>query len=228
MSIRQVRSHGLNWIVNDMTDDHLGPSGHEDLLVTMCRQMLPEGGTFVDVGAHVGLYALRLGKFRAGKVIALEANPRTFDTLCENIILNDLDNVEPRNLAAWHTSGVELQMYDAHGLESGGSTGAVQIGEAREVGTATTITLDDLLLPDTKPDLIKIDVEGAEVDVLVGAQEVLTKFRPRLFIEMHDAYVGEHNRLAVETLLEAVDYTHGEDIPYGHGYHWACRPKETS
>lgn len=229
MTLRHVRSHGLSWVVNDETDDHLGPSGHEDFLVTIARQLLPEtGGTFVDVGAHVGLYALRLGAFRAKKVIAVEANPRTFDTLCENIILNDLENVYPRNLAAWHTTGKDLQMYDAHSLESGGSTGAVKIGDARPVGTARTTTLDDLLDGEDRVDLIKIDVEGAEADVLAGAQHVLDRFRPKLMIEMHDAFLPypELNRLAVEQHLEDAGYVHGAELPYGHGYHLICRPHE--
>lgn len=222
-------AHGLDWVIHENTDDYLGPSVHESGLVSIAKVLFPAGGTFVDVGAHVGLYALQLAFSNStGRVVAVEANPKTFDTLCENISLNGLLNVEPERVAVWNSSGIEIDLYDVKGLASGGSTGAVRIGEALQVAKAKTVTLNDLLAAESRVDLIKIDVEGAEVEVLQGSLDALNDFRPTLMIEMHDPYLAypEANRGEVEHLLEWAGYVHGEDIPYGGAYHWVCRPRE--
>lgn len=222
-----VQAYDLWWWVELGTDDALGPSDHEAGLVIAARAMLPDGGTFVDVGAHVGGYSLRLAR-RAGKVVAVEPNPMTYGTLEKNVKRNRLENVRLIEAVAWWRSREKVMLYDANGLESGGSTGAIPIGEARPVAVARAWTLDDLLAEEPRVDVVKIDVEGAELNVLRGAQGVLVKFRPRLMIEMHDAYLpeGENNGARVRGFLESAGYEIDPPVPYGGGYHLLCAPRE--
>jgi FkbM family methyltransferase len=222
-----VGPSGLSWEYEGRhSDDHLPILGHEMMIVAMARSMMPEGGTAIDVGAHVGLYALEFA--RKGRCIAWEANLSTCHKLARNALINRL-KVEIVSNAAWDQEGT-VHLQDPNGFETGGST---QVHEGRGERMVSALPLDYMLeWTDTRNkltrvDLIKIDVEGAEIRVLCGAEKLITKFQPRLIIEMHDFIVGAENRTRVEMILEEFGYEHGSDIPNGEGYTWMCKPKET-
>jgi FkbM family methyltransferase len=214
---------GLKWhYEGPETDDHLPILGHEMGIVNMALFAFPKGGVFVDVGAHVGLYALELAR-KAEQVIAIEANFSTWEKLEKNILLNDLGSkITTINAAAWNKK-TRLDMVDPNDKVSGGSRRCIP---AAEWGSVQADKLDTLLKHEdlARVDMIKIDVEGAEKRVLKGARKTLMEFQPTLLVEMHDFIVGPENRREVEDELEAVGYVHGDDIPYGEGYSWVARP----
>lgn len=221
---------GMTWEVRPGTDDQLALGAHESMFVSVCRSVLPQGGTFVDVGAHVGLYTIRLLP-KAGKVYAFEANALTYEALTRHLELNDSEHkVMAEQVAVWDSTGDEVFLIDENGMRSGGSTRCEPVpgaqGKALDVGAATTATLDHLLRDAEHVDLIKIDVEGGERRVLDGATQVLAQHRPVLFIEMHDFMVGPQNRFEIERRLDVAGYRHSADFGYGQGYHWLCHPRE--
>lgn len=65
---------------------------------------LRKGDVFIDVGAHIGKYTILVAKIvgKEGLVIAIEPNPENYETLLENIKLNNLKNVIAVNIAAWN------------------------------------------------------------------------------------------------------------------------------
>jgi FkbM family methyltransferase len=223
--------NGLKWHYSGPeSDDHLPILGHEIPIVNIAKSVFPKDGVFVDIGAHVGLYSLELAS-KASQVYAFEANELTFNKLIANLQLNDLeDKVTPINAACWDKAEL-LEMYDPNGKEAGGSTlcrSVVEDGKTYAI-TAHADKLDKLLKPYdlARIDMLKIDVEGAESKVLKGARKTLMKHHPIVLVEMHDVFMGETNRDAVEEQLEAAGYSHGADIPYGDCYHWICRPDGT-
>lgn len=220
---------GLTWHVREGTDDHLLLGGHEPHLIAISESLFPKGGIFVDVGAHVGMYTCRLAR-KAKQVVAIEANPKTAQALQHNVVINGQANrVRVVPYAAWDVAGEKVELYDANGTESGGSTGAVKLREPGvPVGKAPTTTVDMVCVSCPRVDLVKIDVEGAEARVLAGARKTLARHRPTLIVEMHDCYLPdpEGNRAEVERTLADARYVHGEDLPFGEGYHWIARPKE--
>jgi FkbM family methyltransferase len=138
-----------------------------------------------DVGAHVGIHALYLGKLlgRAGLVLAFEPWPENFRRLRRNIAYNPA-------LAAR-----VVPIHKAVGLREGtarfteGSTDGTHhlagLDEASAMEVPVT-TLDSVWDESGRsPDLIVIDVEGAELEVLEGAQRLLAKCRPKLAMEHH-------------------------------------------
>lgn len=220
---------GLKWHYGGPdTDDHLPIMGHEIPIVNIAKAVFPQDGVFIDIGAHVGLYALELAS-KASQVIAFEANELTYHKLIANLQLNELeDRVTPVNRAVWDESAL-LEMIDPKGKDAGGSTLCRPIEDEKSYTPKTSADrLDRLLKPYdlSRVDLIKIDVEGAEARVLKGARKTLMKHHPTLMIEMHDVYVGLDNRDKVLAELEAVGYGYGANIPYGGegGYHLICRP----
>lgn len=212
------------------TDDHLAFGGHEPAIVEIAKSMLPKGGTFVDVGAHVGLYSIRLGE-KAGHVIAVEANWKTALRLRENIRhnryrMNAIFNVI--EAAAWD-SETTLQLVDENGKSTGGSTRCEETNDWRTSDPAITAEAFrlDVLLDWAEPDLIKIDVEGAEARVLRGYVEGIRAHRPTLLIEMHDKiYDIPHVRGEVIEFLDGVDYVWNDSLTYGSGYYIIAKPRD--
>jgi FkbM family methyltransferase len=146
-----------------------------------CRYMTSQSGdVFVDVGANVGGYTVRLGKkFR--RVLAVEPNPKASETLRRNIELNGLSNVVVIDAAVSDKVG-DATMY----VPSSGKTTRSSIIEKFKEGrsfTVQTTTLDALLDGYERIDLLKVDAEGAEIDVLRGADRTLWK-TSKLILEL--------------------------------------------
>lgn len=221
--------HGLVWANRgEGTDDHLGFAGHETNVRAIATGMFPAGGIFLDVGAHVGLWSLNLAREKQARVVAVEANPLTFEILLQNVRRN-ADAYEgiisAHNLAAWHTEAL-LDLVDMNDMDTGGSTRVAEQGtEVKPVGPLTqALPLDSWVT--VKPDLIKIDVEGAEANVLWGASELIYNSQPVLFIEMHDKYFGPQIRTDVFDFLGEHGYVWNEDTKFGGTYYVIAQPAE--
>lgn len=159
-------------------------------------------GNFVDIGAHIGKYTIPLGRKlgNLGNVIAVEPDPNNFKLLSANVDINGLDNVLLQNIACSNKDS-ETIFYVNDDCPTLGSiyfpTGSKEIMVA-------TMKLDTLLfrLGIEQVSLIKIDVEGAETDVIAGAQQTLAKSHPKLIFE---AYNQIHLR-QIENILSNFDY----------------------
>jgi FkbM family methyltransferase len=161
---------------------------HEDWLRSLVHPF--KGELFVDVGAHVGTWALRATR-SFWKVIAFEPNPTANKILRTNVRLNKLANIMVIEAAISDTTG-EMPVI-----------GESQNGKKMEFRIPVR-TLDSFNL---KPSLIKIDTEGNELPVLQGAPETLRQ-KPQLVIETHDPESVERIRV----LLESHDYSIREVI----------------
>jgi FkbM family methyltransferase len=183
--IAHTRNIGVAALINcqGMYDYH-----HMMLL----KRLLASGGVFLDVGANVGSYSLIASEQSLAKVHAFEPHPTTFQFLLENIQLNNRRNVFPLNVAVGKTDG-EVMFTD-----SPGSATNHLVLSADVAGTirTTCIRLDTFCRTrDLLPNIVKIDVEGFEYDVLMGAGEVLPRFRI-VFLELNGLSdtrsMGEH------------------------------------
>jgi len=152
----------------------------------------------IDIGAHLGEYSLAVAK-NAEIVIAVEANPDTFKILQKNIELNKISNIIPINKAIYDSTG--YQTLKIFGDKSGMSSMVMNYEDKSDSIKVKTETLDRLVdnLKLEKVDWIKIDVEGAEYNVLKGAKQTisLNKERIKLIIELH----GEKNSILVKKMF---------------------------
>src|SRR5919108_2279201 len=188
---------------------------HEDDIIELFRPR--EGDIVIDVGAHIGKYTLIASKRVGpnGKVVAIEADPDNFDALNRNIQLNKLSNVIALNYAVY-SKEKEIKLY----LPSGGGESSYTKyntimfnraqGEKKFLEVKAN-TLDSLLLSNMirqeKVNWIKIDVEGAEYEVLKGAKDILSKCSDiALLIEIHNLSPGFNLYKPINEFLSLYDF----------------------
>jgi FkbM family methyltransferase len=132
-----------------------------------------------DAGAHIGIYTVKASKEvgRKGIVVAIEPHPVNFECLKKNLELNDCTNVIPVNVALASSCGETNLFLNA---SSGGHSTALRMSD-NYISVRTT-TLDQLVrdLGLTNVHLIKINVEGATLDLLKGAEETLGLHKPKI------------------------------------------------
>ena len=169
-----------------------------------------EGDVVIDVGAHIGPYTLKASKRVGlnGKIIAIEADPENFDILNRNIQLNKLTNVIALNYAAYFKED-KIRLYLLKGKESSytkyNTVMTDRAGNEKRFVEVQANTLDYLLqsngIKHEQVNWIKIDVEGAEFDVLKGAKDILSKSNNiSLLIEIHNLTL--HNTTLYEPIKE--------------------------
>ena len=142
-----------------------------------------QGDWTIDIGANVGHYTARLSQLvgRSGRVLAFEPVPHTFELLVANIAALGAANVSLFNVAVSaeaKTVGMSIPQFDT-GLANNYEAEITTQGGQFDV---LAIALDSLHLPH-RVRLIKIDVEGHELQALRGMQELLRRDQPRLIVE---------------------------------------------
>ena len=165
---------------------------HEDEII---EHFTPkQGDIVVDIGAHIGLYTIISSKRVGtnGKVIAIEADPGNFEMLNRNIKLNQLTNVISLNYAAY-SKETKIKLYLPSGESGFTKYNTIVSDWANNEDKFVEVnanTLDYLLqlnqIREEEVNWIKIDVEGAEFEVLKGATNVLSKSKDiALLMELH-------------------------------------------
>lgn len=207
---RVRESDGYVWLDRGAnSDDWVAFTDHENWLWPVLDRLLPQDGVLLDVGAHVGRWSIRMAS-RAARVLAVEADPRTAKTLRRHLVMNDIDNVDVFEVAAWDRQAA-LTLADPNERTDGGGTRTVPDAEPNGHPTVMAMRLDryrpilQTLSKLRRLDLIKIDVEGADIHVLQGLRGLLEKYRPAILLECHDIY-GYYSRAELEKTLEALGY----------------------
>ncbi len=162
------------------------------------------GMTFYDAGANVGFYSMIVARLvgAGGRVVAFEPVPDNARWIEHNAALNGFAHVEPRCEALGSDDGAARFLTSADTqLGKLATVGAPPSNPMAEVSVRLR-RMDSLLAESalSPPNLIKIDVEGAEVEVLSGALQTLRRYRPTLVIDLHGT------NASVAALLEELDY----------------------
>lgn len=181
--------HGFKIIINPSIDNGVELSlfetgTYEKGILHFIESNFKSDGVFIDVGANIGLMSIfAASKFPKSKVIAFEAHPNTVELLNRNVELNGIQNIEVFDKALGNAIG-KIKIFDNWQVNRGGASTVVQ-GKDSKSFEVDLIRLDDTL-NDLIPDMIKVDVEGAELDVLKGAEGLIKRFLPTLIVEISD------------------------------------------
>lgn len=160
---------------------------YEQGTLFMLKNLLTKDGVFVDVGANIGLMSIFASTVvqDSGKVFSFEPNPATFEILKKNIKLNNLSNVEaiPFGVGSVPKSTKIYDRWDA----GRGSATLIKPDFDTDSHDIEIVTLNDFFKDsDYSIDVIKIDIEGYELEALKGAKEVIEKNSPILIVEISD------------------------------------------
>lgn len=159
---------------------HMQGEFYEPEELAIIARHFPIGGRFLDIGTNIGNHTLYVAKFlHASRVVCFEPNPDAIALLQSNVALNGIgDRVDLRHL------GIGLSDHIAENL--GMKVPGRNLGAGRMVEGSGSLRLEraDALLAGQSFDLIKIDVEGMELQVLGGMSGLLAKAKPKMFIEV--------------------------------------------
>ncbi len=170
------------------------PLGFDEIrILSDLARRLGDRCVFLDVGANVGFFAVALGHAigERGRVYCFEGQRIIFNMLAGSVALNGLLNVVCVNACVGRESGkLELPAFDytrplSFGSVEFGTEQRERLSQDRRMGQdpefVPLITIDSMSLP--KVSIIKIDVEGMEIDVLDGARDTIRLNKPIIFAE---------------------------------------------
>lgn len=178
----------------DPEDQHLVPytlmnfRNYEMLETEFLKSLMHAGSVVLDIGANCGWHSLVLSRHcPAARIYAFEPIPHTYDILLRNVRHNGCRNIETFQSAFSNQQGFLEFLYTPC---ASGSTSLVEAGQPVESDklekiTCPSTTLDSFCAKhELAPDVIKCDVEGAELMVIEGGERVLATHKPVILIEL--------------------------------------------
>jgi FkbM family methyltransferase len=187
-------------------------------LKQVLARTLPEDGVAIDVGANIGLATLLMAE-RAprGRVLAYEPDPRAHEWLAATIAENGLTQCEAHCLALGDAPG-ELPFFANPRSATANHLAPPEASLQGATGQVPVRMLDELAAGLDRLDLLKIDVEGFEMEVLEGARATLRRLRPATLVEFNGytllAFADRNPRHVLEALLDRFAEVHCD---MGHG-----------
>ncbi len=155
-------------------------------------QYIKKGDVVIEAGANIGSETLLISRIVGGTgyVYAFEPNPYTFERLGINISINELSNVSIHDIAMGESNGeISFNIYPKNFCNPGMSSKYMETSQTKKITVAQN-TLDTFIREKNieKVDLIKMDIQGAEMDMIQGADETIKRFMPTIFTEAYDLY----------------------------------------
>lgn len=205
----------IHVVANDIVGQAICDAGFfEPESIPLYQRVLTEGKVFLDVGAHVGQFTLLASRLVGprGRVVSFEPDPMTHRLLCKSIARNKLTNVVAVRAALADVNAVQsFHLSQARNIGANSLRPPAQGLDARARVPVECWRMDDFLRRNgiPRPDLVKIDVEGAELLVLDGARETLAgPDPPMLIVEFCDITLAQFGVTCQQlaTRLESFGY----------------------
>jgi len=197
-------SRGLWFELNPRTGrSYLRGDAEMEVQKTLAENLRP-GMIFYDLGANIGLFSLLAARAvgPTGRVFSFEPDPEIATRLTRNVERNEFQNVAIVSKGVW--SGTERRAFAPSDSSSPDHGTGSFVTDGNPTGTVLLdcVALDDFVREAPAPQAIKCDVEGAELEVLRGAENTLRGHRPWILCEMH----SEANDHACRQLLGQFGY----------------------
>lgn len=201
----------------EVHDDHIGKvinknkTFYESGMLKAIEDLNLEG-TYIDIGANIGNHTVFFGKLKNVEVKSFEASFSNFTKLKQNIEQNNIKAeiynsiLSDNNYSTYTVEKIEKNMGSCFCIKSDVSN------------SIRSKTLDIYNFKNVS--LIKIDVEGMEFKVLLGALNTLKTYKPDLFVEIHD---DDSNKENILKMLEQLNYKKLNRYNHSPTYHFTCK-----
>lgn len=194
---------------------------------SLVADSLKEGDVFYDLGANAGFYAVIAAREVGsdGHVYAFEPTPELADRVRYNADINGFENLTVVEAAVCNQNG-QIEF----GSEGFDVKNSINLADSENTIEVRAITLDEWAKAQRPPDLIMIDIEGAELDALRGAIALIREHRPIMMVEVH--WLGQEFLDFFDEELKPLGYEGttyaGEPLPQQEvsRYHALLRPTE--
>lgn len=202
---------------------------HEPWITTYLERTLNRGDVFFDIGSHIGYFSLIASELvsDSGQVYAFEAHPGNYSLLKQNIELNNRTNIVPEQYAVSDIPDAVVELHIDQTRDGQHSYIEASTKDSEKLDIPTTSL--DAYCNQTgcgHPDVIKIDVEGAELDVLAGAEETIKDSDSiKIICEAHEGNSEEVKRELASFGLEVEQLHVNPD--WGLAYIVGMSPKST-
>ena len=227
MSIISPKISGIKYIIHNQYDciqNKLlnGTQWNEDI-VHIIKNYISKNrlAHFLNIGSHIGSVCLPIS-LCIDKVTAIEAYPRTYTHLCENIVLNNITNITTMNIAVGNSEEDVYFMSDEiicpveHINRVKNNSGGMHVFTENDINNNTRSAwltdrqiknkvnkLDNLKIGHF--DIMLVDIEGFEYPFLLGAQTEIKKNMPIIIIEIWNNYKRKRENM-IETQEDVINY----------------------
>ena len=222
-TFRRCQRLGIFWELDcsqwmDWSAYFIGPSPEDSYLFSLAKQ----GDTIIDAGGNIGLCALPLSKKAgaSGRVYAFEPLGKNFQRLEKHVQINQIKNTKIIQAALSDSRGKVTMVQP-----SLGNNGAARIFCQGDEDIPSTevdaLRLDDWCAEENlnKLDLLKLDVEGHEPQILLGAEKTIQRFRPKIFLEAHETHLQTHGHSLKKLRQMLADMSYRTTDVYGDMMH---------
>ena len=170
-----------------------------------------ESDCFFDIGAHIGIVTLAVAKNikKNGVIYAFEPSKVNLKFLKYHIACNKIKNVKIVDKLVSSSEKKKIIFYESP--ESSGMNSIVSLKKKNITNKnfPKSITLDTFCKNNNiYPDIIKVDIEGSEIEMLMGTKKILKKYRPLIFLSYHPYHLQKlgHQKKSIFDILESLDY----------------------
>jgi len=197
---------GYSWRFDASSNNEVILGLWEHNMQSLYARYLHSGDVVFDLGAHQGFLAMLAADLvgERGEVHAFEASPTNFSRMVENLRLNGVRNCRPVHAAVSDRSGSVEFSDTAHDNSNTYIRSSPRFRNQPTV-QVPALSLDAYLEanPSSPPDFLKVDVEGAEFEALVGAERLLNTRHPLMYLETHNLHNPGVDRLCLDFLDRA-------------------------
>ena len=179
--------------------------------INFLKKNLRKGAVFLDIGANIGAYTLIGSKLvgENGKVFAFEPVGNIRETLNTNISTNNLKNITVIDQAVYDKN-IDLELFISNKKNKGMSSIYRHSQESGEKETVKAIKIDDFVKLNNVPkiDLIKLDIEGAELNAILGMTKTIHRFHPTFIMEISDDILenSSQEKNNIFSLMKTLNY----------------------
>jgi FkbM family methyltransferase len=176
--------------IEDFNQREITIGAFDETVLQTTIASLYEGNVFLDIGANVGYLSLIASRCVGshGRVLAFEPNPFTVKILRKNVERNGARNIAIQQMACCNYSG-STKFFTGTGRHSGlASLSSENAGGTISVNVKCC-SIDEVVAEERLHNvhLIKTDTEGAELSVMLGAQNTIRRFRPKVLVEIEES-----------------------------------------